>query len=80
MDTRTGINAELQVLASRLEEIISQHGRHDTLARFSMEARLLTERFPDEDAADAYHRINCLLSGTGIIPGQDESEQCPVGD
>ena len=45
-----------------------------------MEIRWLTERVPDEDAAHSYHRISCLLSGIGIIPGQDESKQYPVGD
>ena len=79
-DTRTGIDAELQALAGRLQEIISEHRSHDVLPGFPLEAKLLTERVVEEDAAYVYHRISCMLSEAGIIPGQDEGEQCQSGD
>jgi len=80
MSTRTHINQSLTELGNRLSEIMSEHGPEYALGRFSDEARALTERVPDEDAAYVYHRISCMLSGAGLIPGQDEGEQCRIGD
>ena len=80
MDTRTQINQSLSELGKRLSEIIAEHGAESALGRFSDEARALTDNMPEQDAAYVYHRISCMLSGAGLIPGQDEGEQCRIGD
>lgn len=80
MDTRTQINQSLSDLGKRLSEIIAEHGAESALGRFSDEARALTDNVPEQDAAYVYHRISCMLSGAGLIPGQDEGEQCRIGD
>lgn len=80
MNTRSQINESLIALGERLSEIMSEHGPEYALERFSDEARVLTERVQQEDAAYVYHRISCMLSGAGLIPGQDEGEQCRIGD
>jgi len=80
MNTRAQIDRSLSELGDRLAEILSQDGPQSALARFSEEARGLTESVSETDAAYVYHRISCMLSGAQLIPGQDEGEQCQIGD
>lgn len=80
MNTRAQINQSLSELGMRLSEIMSEYGVENALGRFSDEARALTDHVSEEDAAYVYHRISCMLSGAGLIPGQDEGEQCRIGD
>lgn len=78
--TRIELDAALAALSGRLADIIAEHGAENALARFSVETQAMTADLPAEDTSYVFHRISCMLSGAGLIPGQDEGEQCRIGD
>lgn len=80
MKNRTELNQSLSELGARLSDIIAEAGADHALARFSEEGRALAESVSPEDAPYVYHRISCMLAGAGLIAGQDEGEQCQIGD
>lgn len=80
MQDRSNINMALSALQTELQQYVEQHDRRTAPTKFSAAAWEIIDSVPDSESSYVFHRLGCMMSGAGLIPGQDEGEQCPIGD
>ena len=80
MYSKSDINTALGTLQADLQQFVELHDRRTALTKFSAAAWDLIDSVPDSESSYVFHRIGCMMSGAGLMPGQDDGEQCPIGD
>lgn len=74
--TRTELEAALDALAKRIPELVTEYCPENVLEAFACEAHEVEERAAVEDRQYRDSRINCMLASAGLIPGDNEGEEC----
>jgi hypothetical protein len=76
MKTRDQIDAELARLDRRLKDLPEECHPDEILEAFAGEAECLIEHAPPDQVEHIHATIGCMLAVAGLIPGDNESEEC----
>lgn len=80
MKPRTDLDAELERLQRRLQDLARDRPPPAVLEAFAAESRPLLAGLPPEDEAYVNSRLNCMLAAAGLVAGEPEGEPCPTGN
>jgi hypothetical protein len=76
MKTKTEVDAELERLERLIPELVRDCRPDCVLEAFAAEAETLEHSKPAELASYVDGRIDCMLASAGLIPGDNEGEDC----
>lgn len=79
MKTREEIDAELRRLERRLRELPGEVQADEVIEAFAAEAERLVEQAPADQVEHVHATISCMLAAAGLIPGDNEGEDCTAG-
>ena len=74
--TRKELDAMLQELEDNLPKLLLETDEDDFMAAFAGQADIIEDSAGLTDIERVRGRINCMLSSRGLIPGDNEGEQC----
>lgn len=76
MKTREEIDVELARLERRLQDLPQECHPDEVVEAFAGEAERLVEHAPADQVEHIHATISCMLASAGLIPGDNEGEDC----